>query len=537
VIPTNESVEGQPSQAMTVPMTVPVATRPTSPSATAAIQLRMAAAAPPSPMFTATRPMSALDLFRTPYSVSGESGSPGVEQLRASEGGPSLLWPRSPTADGQPVAAVLGRTGGTGIPLFANIMPDRQVRSILAEYGGHWTRVGVISRAGGDQVGSVWRNDDGSVFLPFDPDEVQLALLSEQYHGVLRGPGTRDWRRLAMRRYYGVRGFMPKPMQIWLRRRYAHVQARAVFPRWPVETGLHDFLDLIHSILGSIAGEPVPGIACWPGASSWALVLTHDVETTKGVAALDPVLALERSLGLRSSWNFVPRRYEVSMDRIESLTASGFEVGVHGLYHDGRDLEPVMLRARLPAMRDAAERWTAIGFRSPATHRGWDCMPTLGFDYDSSYPDTDPFEPQAGGCCTWLPFFNRDIVELPMTMPQDHTLFVILRRTDEDAWVQKAEFLRSRGGMALLDTHPDYLTDRIIFDSYRRFLERFADDPSAWKALPREASAWWRRRAGSRLERVGNEWTVTGPAAQEATVEFRSTDADWVTALEPEKCT
>ena len=122
-------------------------------------------------------------------------------------------------------------------------------------------------------------------------------------------------------------------------------------------------------------------------------------------------------------------------------------------------------------------------------------MPLLGFDYDSSYPDTDPFEPQGGGCCTWLPFFNQGMVELPLTMTQDHTLFVILRQPDERAWVEKAEFLRSRGGMALLDTHPDYLVDRDVLAAYARFLESFAQDDRAWKALPSEVSGWWRRRA------------------------------------------
>jgi hypothetical protein len=480
--------------------------------------------------------MIALELFRTPYSVSRDSGSPGVEQLRAQSNGAALLWPSLPSAHSEPVAALLERKGDPGIPFFASIVPDRQVQSMLAEYGAGWTRVGLVSDLGGDRLGSVWRHDDGSVFLPFDPDEVQLALLSECYHAVLRGPRARDWRRMAMRGYYRLRGFMPKPIQIWLRRRYAPLHARAAFPRWPIETALHDFLDLLHGMLESIAGESVPSIASWPDACTWALVLTHDVETFRGVAAIDPVIALERSLGLRSSWNFVPRRYEVGMDRIMSLTSSGFEVGVHGLYHDGRDLEPALMRERLPGMRAAAERWKARGFRSPATHRSWDYMPKLGFDYDSSYPDTDPFEPQSGGCCTWLPFFNEGMVELPMTMPQDHTLFVILRRQDEEAWVQKAEFLRSRGGMALLDTHPDYLTDPLIFDSYRRFLERFAEDPGAWKALPREASAWWRRRAESTLERAGDEWKVTGPAAAEARVECRPVDANWLTSLEPEEC-
>ena len=528
----SESSGKQPSQAMSVAAT----TTSTSPSLESAVQLPMSATGPSSSLFTATRPMMALELFRTPYLVSGEAGSLGVEQLRAHNTGAAVLWPSSPSAHSEPAAAMLERKGATGIPLFASIVPDRHVQSMLAECGGRWTRVALVSDLGGDRLGSVWRRDDGSVFLPFDPDEVHLALLSERYHEVLRGSRTRDWRRMAMRGYYRLRGFIPKPAQIWLRRRYAPVQARAAFPRWPIETGLHDFLDLLHAMLESIAGEPVPSIASWPDACRWALVLTHDVETSRGVAALDPVLALERSLGLRSSWNFVPRRYEVSIERIRSLIASGFEVGVHGLYHDGRDLEPALIRDRLPGMRAAAERWNARGFRSPATHRSWDYMPRLGFEYDSSYPDTDPFEPQSGGCCTWLPFFNQGMVELPMTMSQDHTLFVILRRRDEQAWVQKAEFLRSRGGMALLDTHPDYLTDPRIFGSYRRFLERFAEDPGAWKVLPREASAWWRRRAESRLLRAGDDWRVTGPAAAEARVEFRATGANWLTAFEPEKC-
>ena len=144
----------------------------------------------------------------------------------------------------------------------------------------------------------------------------------------------------------------------------------------------------------------------------------------------------------------------------------------------------------------------------------------LGFDYDSSWPDTDPFEPQDGGCCTWLPFFNGELVELPLTLPQDHTLFVILGHQDEAAWVEKTEFLRARGGMAMIDTHPDYLVDERIFTAYARFLDRFADDATAWKALPREISAWWRRRAASSLERDGRRWRIVGPAADEGRVEF-----------------
>jgi hypothetical protein len=468
----------------------------------------------------------ALDIFRTPYSITRDGRGRSLECLSPCDGARALLWPSSSALSGPPVAGWLDREQ---IPIFASIVSDHEAESTLAQYGGSWLPRAPVCSLGGDRLGSVWQSEDGSVFLPFDPDEVQLNLLSERYHDILLGPGSRNWRRMAMRGYYSVRGVMPKALQIWLRRRYAPFQARATFPRWPVETGLHDFLDFLSSALDAIAGEPVPQIASWPNNASWALVLSHDVETAIGLNAVGRVLELERSLGLRSSWNFVPRRdYAVSPEVIRDVVSAGFEVGVHGLYHDGRDLESVTrLHERLPGMRDAADQWDAIGFRSPANIRRWELMPMLGFDYDSSYPDTDPFEPQAGGCCSWLPFFNGSMVELPSTLTQDHTVFVILRHHDEQPWVEKAEFLRSRGGMALLVTHPDYLIDDVSFEAYRRFLERYADDATVWTPLPREVSSWWRRRAASSLERAGSGWRVVGPGAHEARIEFTQSRADW----------
>jgi hypothetical protein len=496
-------------------------------------------------VFVASRALRTLEHFGIPHELSDSSGSRGLEQLRLPGGGPALLWP-SASANGQPPVAASLRLGSgsrqaadhryaeqtplasrAGIPIFGRIASDRVAWALLREHGGTWTPAPVLLNRNNAHIGSIWIGEDGSVFLPFDPDEVRLNYLSERYQVIARG-SARNWRRFARMAYYRSRGLMPRPVQIWLRRRYAPLQARAAFPRWPVETGLHDFLEFFFSLLQSIAGEPVPRIAAWPNGSSWALVLTHDVETAAGRDAMDPVLELERRLGLRSSWNFVPRRYDLTPNLVRSLQSGGFEVGVHGLHHDGRDLESAtMVRARLPGIREAAERWNAVGFRSPATYRVWELMPLLGFDYDSSYPDTDPFEPQGGGCCTSLPFFNRSLVELPITMPQDHTLFVILRHADESAWVRKAAFLRSCGGMALLDAHPDYLVSAPIFAAYRRFLERFAHDNDAWRALPSEVSQWWRRRAQSKLERTQNGWTLTGPIAHEARVEFAPNDVDW----------
>lgn len=340
--------------------------------------------------------------------------------------------------------------------------------------------------------GTAILRERGRIHLPFDPDEAVRNLRSEAYVQP-------SWRSLARRAYYRVRPLLPREAQLAARRAFTRVQRRATFPRWPLETALHDLVELVASLAEEAAGRPLPRRPTWPDGRSWALVLTHDVETAAGLAQIRDVRRIEERHGLRSSWNLVPQRYAVDDALVAELAAAGHEIGVHGLRHDGRDLATRRtLQRRLPAMRAAAARWGAVGFRAPATQRRWHWMPELGFDYDSSYPDTDPYEPQAGGCCSWLPFFNEQLVELPITVPQDHTVFELLGHPDESTWVAKIEALRVRGGMALVLTHPDYLgPGSAALHAYERLVARYAHDRTVWHALPREVAAWWRRRAAA----------------------------------------
>jgi hypothetical protein len=472
-------------------------------------------------LFRSSRRLSVLDHFRVPYARSEQKGEDDIGHLRSSTAGPVLFW--SMRGDAPAVAAAVpGVDGATSIPIHAKVLPDHVAEPLLRERGSGWQRARLLTGREARPLGSIWRSDEGSVFLPFDPDEVMLNCLSERYLTIAGGAVGHRARRAMTAAYYVVRPLISRRLQIWLRRGFTAAQASSQFPRWPVETCLHDFFALMFDVLASIAEEPVPSIAPWPRAHTWALVLTHDVERQKGWQAIDRILELERAAGVRSCWNLVPQRdYEVDPKRVNELKAKGLEIGVHGLRHDGRDLASLRsMQARLPGMRAAAASWGAVGFRSPSTHRHWNWMPLLGFDYDSSYPDTDPYEPQAGGCCTWLPFFNEGMVELPVTLAQDHTLFVILRADGEATWVSKASLLRSRGGMALINTHPDYLVEDRVFRAYEHFLDRFASDPSAWKALPREVSAWWRRRAACSLERDGDGWRVVGLGSDEARIEL-----------------
>lgn len=488
-------------------------------------------------MFEASVPVLFFDYFRVPYRAAPidpwPDGLPeqhplrwcGVARWTPSAGvGRALRWPLfdNPAAAASPLgtSTAFGEYRLGSIPIYGRVLPDDLCRSWLVDTGMRWTRSTPIRDRRGASVAAEWRSEDGSTFLPYDPGEIIRSYWSETYRDVIGSSLAAPVKKAAMAAYYRARPLLPRAAQIRMRRLFSHVQARVRFPRWPIETALHDLHARLFDQLTRVAGAPVPFLSPWPNGHTWAFVLTHDVETAIGYRNIPLLRDMELDAGYRSSWNFVSKRYAVDDAVVDELTRLGFEVGIHGLYHDGRDLESLsVLNERLPAIRHYAERWQAAGFRSPATHRVWEWMPLLGFDYDSSYPDTDPFEPQSGGCCSLLPFFNQAVVELPITIPQDHTVFVILNEPDARLWVKKAEHVRAQEGMALMVTHPDYAERRLLL-AYRSLLRRFADDPTAWRPLPREVSAWWRRRAASRLDRTRDGWRVVGPAAGEAAIAY-----------------
>lgn len=484
-------------------------------------------------MFEASHPFTFFDYFRVPYITPSPDAPDGpsathspVGSLRPAEsaGGParSLLWLRSePSLGSQENVSDIGRYRLANFNLYGQMAQSAAIPGILSELGDGWHPADTITDAGGQPAAAVWRDDNGNLFLPFDPGEVMHYFWSEKYRGVGRSGLSAAARAAALRSYYLARPVLPRPLQLRLRRGFTRIQGRSSFPGWPIEDNLHDFYAWLFTLVTELAGTPVPFLDPWPGGRSWALVLTHDVETDVGCRDMGLLRDIERERGYKSSWNFVPLRYRVASDVLRALEEEGCEIGVHGLRHDGHDLESRRtLEQRLPAMRDYAKRWNAVGFRSPATQRHWELMPMLGFDYDSSYSDTDPYEPQPGGCCTYLPYFNGEMVELPITMAQDHTLFAILQNPDAAVWLRKARLLRERRGMVLILTHPDYAGDQRIVDGYRSLLDEFKDDDTVWHALPRDVATWWRNRAASTIRNSPDGWQIVGPAAADGQVRF-----------------
>ena len=87
------------------------------------------------------------------------------------------------------------------------------------------------------------------------------------------------------------------------------------------------------------------------------------------------------------------------------------------------------------------------------------------------------------------------MVELPYTLPQDHTLLNLLRRDPLPIWIEKMNWVAAQGGMILTLTHPDYSGKGAGLRAYTELLKRLANLESGWRALPSAVASWWRRRA------------------------------------------
>lgn len=305
---------------------------------------------------------------------------------------------------------------------------------------------------------------------------------------------------LVRRTYYNVKPFLPRSLRWALRRRWAAEVRSEHSDVWPIDP----------SSGGAPAGWPG-----WPDGKRFAFVLTHDVEGPAGVELVRKLAGIERERGLRSSFNFIPEgEYSVEPSLREWLESAGFEVGVHDLHHNGK-----LYRSRRGFQRNATringylEQWGACGFRSGFMLRQLDWLHDLDIDYDASTFDTDPFEPQPEGSRTIFPFVvphpegdaRRGYVELPYTLPQDSTLYLLLGEESPEIWLHKLDWIAKRGGMALVNIHPDYIdfgtgsTDDLRYSV--QILVEFLDEVvrrhggEFWNPLPRELAAWFRQQA------------------------------------------
>ena len=329
------------------------------------------------------------------------------------------------------------------------------------------------------------------------PEEIDIFLENTLGEGQF---GSNHWRlSLPRRLYYHLKPLFPRALIDSVKGLNSKMAQRAFPLSWPIEDRYVRFQwDTLQSLADLLGDSPIRYRDIWPDGHTYAFVLTHDIETEAGLAYAESVAALEVELGFRSSFNLVPERYPIDLGLINRLRARGFEIGIHCLKHDGKlfNSQSTFLE-RAQKINQYLKIYRAVGFRAPLMHRHPEWMQALEVEYDLSFFDTDPYEPMPGGCMSIWPFFIGHFVELPYTLPQDCTLASVLGETTHRIWLDKLDFIAANQGMALLNTHPDYLLEPKVRKMYVDFLMAIRQKGGYWHALPCVVARWWRKRTST----------------------------------------
>ena len=192
----------------------------------------------------------------------------------------------------------------------------------------------------------------------------------------------------AKRFYYQLKPILPRSLVRIVRRNYRAHQENNFPLSWPIEPRLVRFLQRVWNLNSELRVSqfrnpdsatrhlpPTTLESIWPNGQHFSFVLTHDVETEKGLQCVKKLAGIDARHGFRSSFNFVPEQYSVDRKLRAELQERGFEIGVHGLKHDGKlFFSKEIFDKRAVRINYYLKEWDAVGFRSPLTHRNPEWM-------------------------------------------------------------------------------------------------------------------------------------------------------------------
>jgi hypothetical protein len=255
--------------------------------------------------------------------------------------------------------------------------------------------------------------------------------------------------------------------------------------------------------------------------------MTHDVETTRGRDFCTMLMDINDDYGIKSSFSVVPeRRYEVTSEYLNSIQKRGFEVVIHDLNHDGhlfRDWKEYLSRA--DKINAYGEQFGATGFRAAVLYRNQMWLHALKFSYDMSVPNVAHLDPQRGGCCTVMPYFIGNILELPVTTTQDYALFNLLNEYSIDLWKSQIELIMEKHGLITFLVHPDYITKSPECDVYKSLLAHLVqkrEKKGLWIPTAGEVDRWWRQRAKMTIVEDRNGLRIEGEGSERARIAYAS---------------
>jgi hypothetical protein len=371
--------------------------------------------------------------------------------------------------------------------------------------------------------------DDASCVLPFEPTQVAESMRRERY---VRTEGQSFSKRLIRQLYYLLRPLLPVRLRRPLQARWLRGWQDRPFPRWPVDSSVDRlFAQLMRLKLQASQERQIPFIWFWPEGSQACAVMTHDVETAAGLAFAEELMNINDRHGIKSSFQLIPAaRYVVTEAIVQKIRNRGFDVNVHDLKHDGHLFDDAEEFGRAAEQINAhGVHFGSKGFRSGALYRNQEWFGALRFRYDMSVPNCAHLDPQRGGCCTVMPYFVGDILEIPVTATQDYSLFHVLKTYDQNLWREQIARIATVHGLISFIVHPDYLDQPEAVQAYESLLEQLTElrmREGLWIARPDEVDDWWRARHAMRLEETAEGWKISGEGAARARIAFAALEGD-----------
>jgi hypothetical protein len=365
---------------------------------------------------------------------------------------------------------------------------------------------------------------NAQVSLPFNPAEIVDNLRLERYANS--GGSENRYESFRRKLYYLVRPLTNLTVRKQVQKFHSRNWRKQIFPRWPVDTTVENICEKLLSLSMEAQGvDRIPFVWFWPGGARGCVLMTHDVENEAGRQFCAELMDLDDSFGIKASFQIVPEgRYAVSAEFLDTIRSRGFEVGIQDLNHDGRLFDNwEEFRRRVAIINRYATDYDAKGFRAAVLYRKPEWYDSLNFSYDMSIPNVAHLDAQHGGCCTVMPYFIGNVLELPVTTSQDYTLFHLLNGRSIDLWRTQIELILEKSGMASFIIHPDYVMEpgtKSVYKDLLRYLRDLRETGQIWFGLPADIDSWWRARSKMSVVKHGNSWRIEGEGAERAVLAY-----------------
>lgn len=214
------------------------------------------------------------------------------------------------------------------------------------------------------------------------------------------------------------------------------------------------------------------------------ILLTHDVDTARGLKTLPRLLKAEEAQGFRSLTLLVTHRYRWKSGDLLAHHQAGHRFGVHDTTHDNTIayIAPDQVRARIDQARAALGELGSSAFRAPAFLRSSELYEGLqgrvAFDFSSN--DWALAWPHPGdGTAYPFPVRHKGLVCAPTNMPRDGEMLALGLSWSQmrDLCVQKARQLARVGAPVIFLNHPDpgFTDSDEAIDTYGALLKWFKE--------------------------------------------------------------